>query len=115
MTAEFEALQRNKTWHLVPKPSNGKIIGSKWLYKLKLHPDGNIERYKACLVTKGYHQTSGLDYFETVSSIVKPTKIRIIISLALSNDWEGRQLDVHNAFLHGSLLEDVYMEQPPGL
>ena len=114
MTIEFEALQRNNTWHLVPKPSNGMIIGCKWVYKLKLHLDGNIERYKSRLVAKGYHQTFGLYYFETFSPIVKPTTIRIILSLDVSNDWEVRQLDEHNAFLHGSLLEDIYMEQPLG-
>ena len=114
MTAKFEALQRNKTWHLVPKPSNGKIIDCEWVYKLKLRSYGNIERYKARLVAKGYHQTSGLDYFKTFIPIVKPTTIQIILSLAVSNNWEVIQLDVHNAFLLGSLLEDVYMEQPPG-
>ena len=114
MELEFVALQHNKTWHLIPSSSSGKVIGCKWVYKLKLQPDGQIERYKALLVAKGYHQTEGIDYFETFSSVVKPPTIRIVLSLALSQNWCIRQPDVHNAFLHGNLAKDVFMEQPPG-
>ncbi|KAL6346439.1 hypothetical protein AAG906_033235 [Vitis piasezkii] len=46
------------TWHLVPSPAHGKVIGCKWVYKLKLKADGSIDRYKACLVAKGTHSES---------------------------------------------------------
>ena len=84
------------------------------MYKVKLRPDGSIERYKARLIAKGFHQTLGLDYFETFSPVVKPTIIRIVLTLSLSFKWPLKQLDVHNAFLNGDLLEDVFMSEPLG-
>ncbi|RVW88458.1 Retrovirus-related Pol polyprotein from transposon RE2 [Vitis vinifera] len=101
MDLEIVALHRNQTWDLVEQPSEVNLIGCKWVYKLKHKPDGSIERYKARLVAKGYNQTHGLDYFETFSPVVKAATIRIILIVALSFQWEIRQLDVHNAFLNG--------------
>ena len=114
MDIEIAALHKNHTWDLVDQPADINIIGCKWVYKLKYKPDGSIARYKARLVAKGYHQTLGLDYFETFSPVVKASTIRIILTVAISFQWEIRQLDVHNAFLNGELEELVYMTQPPG-
>ena len=68
------------------------------MYKLNLKLDGSIERYIARLVAKGFHQTQGLDYFETFSLMVKPSTIRIVLVLALSRGWPLKQLDVNYAF-----------------
>jgi len=114
MDQEIAALHRNHTWDLVAKPYDVNIIGCKWVYKLKHKLDGSIDRYKARLVAKEYHQTLSLDYFENFSPVVKATTIRIILSIALSFNWEVRQQDVHNAFLNGELEEQVYMSQPSG-
>ncbi|KAH9682619.1 retrovirus-related pol polyprotein from transposon RE1 [Citrus sinensis] len=114
MKEEFEALQRNQTWTLVPPESAGKIVGNKWVYRVKYNADGSISRYKARLVAKGYHQTYGVDFFETFSPVIKPCTVRIILSLAVMHHWPIKQLDVNNAFLNGILTEDVYMHQPQG-
>ncbi|KAH9698429.1 hypothetical protein KPL71_024008 [Citrus sinensis] len=92
----------------------GKIVGNKWVFRIKYNPDGSISKYKARLVAKGFHQTQGVDFFETFSPVVKPCTIRIILSLAVMNYWTIRQLDVNNAFLNGILTEDVFMHQPEG-
>jgi hypothetical protein len=114
MDSEFNALQKNKTWHLVPSTSGKNIIDCKWVYKIKKKADGSIDRYKARLVAKGFKQRYGIDYEDTFSPVFKAATIRLILSIAVSKGWSLRQLDVQNAFLHGVLEEEVYMRQPPG-
>uniref|UniRef100_A0A2N9IBU1 Reverse transcriptase Ty1/copia-type domain-containing protein n=1 Tax=Fagus sylvatica TaxID=28930 RepID=A0A2N9IBU1_FAGSY len=114
MGEEFDALQLNGTWSLTPRPPNKNVIRNKWVYKLKQKSDGSIDRYKARLVAKGFEQKDGIDYTETFSPMVKPTTICVVLTLAGHFGWPIRQLDVSNAFLHGSLAEEVFMEQPQG-
>jgi len=114
MDVEHQALLKNHTWQLVPRPKGKNIIGSKWVYKIKRKADGSIDRYKARLVAKGFKQRYGIDYEDTFSPVVKAATIRLILSIAVTNGWSLRQLDVQNAFLHGVLDEEVYMDQPPG-
>jgi hypothetical protein len=110
---ELEALQKNGTWTLVPLPRGKKTVGCKWVFSIKHKADGSIDRYKARLVAKGYTQTYGI-YQETFSPVAKLTSIRVLLSLAANLDWPLHQFDVKNAFLHGDLEEEVYMDLPPG-
>ncbi|KAH9782071.1 retrovirus-related pol polyprotein from transposon RE2 [Citrus sinensis] len=114
MKEEFTALEKNQTWTLVPADTATKIIGNKWVFRVKYNLDGSVSKFKARLVAKGFHQTYGIDFFETFSPVVKPCTVRIILSLAVMHHWSVRQLDINNAFLNGELTEDGYMHQPAG-
>ncbi|XP_078159603.1 putative mitochondrial protein AtMg00820 [Carex rostrata] len=105
MSHELYAFAKNGTWVLVPSQPDLNVIGCKWIYKIKRKADGSIERYKAHLVAKGYNQEASIYYHETFSPVVKPTMIRVVLSLATSHKWPIRQLDVNNAFLYGDLEE----------
>ncbi|XP_070676213.1 uncharacterized protein [Malus domestica] len=115
MDSELRALEATNTWTLTPLPVGKTPIGCRWVYKIKHRSDGSIERYKARLVAKGYTQLEGVDYHDTFSPTAKMVTVRCLLALAAARNWSLHQLDVHNAFLHGDLHEEIYMTLPPGL
>jgi hypothetical protein len=114
MQEEFDALIHNNTWKLVPPKPGRNLVDCKWIFKIKRHADGSIERHKGRQVAKGFSQRYGLDYAKTFSPVIKPTTVRLILSIAVSKGWGIHQADTKNAFLNGELQETVYMKQPPG-
>lgn len=71
MAAEFDALQRNRTWRLINRPSGANIVSGKWVFKHKLNPEGTLERYKARWVVRGFTQRVGIDFDETFTPVVQ--------------------------------------------
>ena len=114
MEAEFNSLQKNEVWDLVQLPEGRKVVGSKWVFKTKITPDGSVDRHKARLVAKGFSQKYGMDYDETFSPVVRSESVRTIIAIAAKENLILHQMDVKTAFLNGSLHEEVYMKQPEG-
>ncbi|GJX95735.1 ribonuclease H-like domain-containing protein [Tanacetum coccineum] len=98
MLDEFNALIKNDTWVLVPRPTNANIVRSMWLFKHKFNADGTLSRYKARLVANGSSQQQGIDCDETFSPVVKAATIRTVLSLAVSKQWPIHQLDVKMPF-----------------
>ena len=114
MKKEMQSLHANDVWGLVKLPANRKAVGSKWVYKQKIGPDGSVERYKAHLVAQGFSQKYGLDYDETFSPVVRFESLRTLISLAVQNGMKLHQMDVTTALLNGELEDEVYVRQPEG-
>lgn len=78
---------KNNTWILVPLTSHKHTIGCKLVFKLTLHANGTIERYKARLVEKGFTQTKGIDYMDNFSHVVKMTTIRVLLAIAVAQQF----------------------------
>ncbi|XP_070021823.1 uncharacterized mitochondrial protein AtMg00820-like [Nicotiana sylvestris] len=114
MSEEYNALIQNGTWQLIPPSPSQNVIGCRWVCKTKLKADESLDRYKARLVAKGYHQRPGVDFLDTCHPVIMSATIRLLLSLAVTNQWHTTQLDISNAFLYSHLDEIVYMSQPPG-
>lgn len=95
-------------------PSDKKSIGCKWVFKIKFHSDGSIERYKARLVAKSFTQQKGVDFNDTCSPVCKLTSVKLLLAVFAIYGFSITKLDISNAFLNGDLDEEIYMRLPPG-
>jgi hypothetical protein len=114
MKAEMTALQENETFSLTLLPAGRQAIPCKWVYKTKCDENGNIIKYKARVVVKGFLQKEGRDYDETFAPVMKYTSLRILLAIATIQNLEIQQFDVDSAFLNAPLDKEVYMKQPEG-
>jgi hypothetical protein len=114
MEDEMKSMKTNRVWKLETIPKGAKTVGCKWVYKTKHDSKGNIERFKARLVVKGFTQREDIDYNETFYLVSCKDSFRIIMALVAHYDLELHQMDVKTAFLNGDLEENVYMAQSKG-
>ena len=114
MQEELNEFERNEVWKLVPRPKNRSVVGTKWVFRNKIDPDGIITRNKARLIAKGYSQQEGIDYDETYALVARLEAIRIFQAYDAHMKFKVFQMGVKSAFLNGELEEEVYVEQPLG-
>ena len=112
MVEEMGALYKSESWNIVQLPYGRKYVGSKWFLKNKLSAEGKVEKYKACLVEKGYSHAEGFEFGEIFSPVAKLSSIRFLLSIGVAFELEVEQMDVETKFLHGHLEEEIYMKQP---
>lgn len=111
---ELKSMEHNKTWILTALPKGRNLVDNKWVFKIKRNESGEVTRYKARLVARGFSQRKGFDYNETYAPVARLTSLRIIFAIAVHDGMHIHQMDVKTAFLNGSLTEDIYMKQPDG-
>ena len=115
--AEMQAMVQFGVWDEEPVelPPGKKAVDSKLVFRIKTNQWGEVEKYKARFVARGFSQRPGEDYHETFSSVTKMGTVRLLLALATVHDWELHLCDVDNAFLNAPLTEEVYLRQPKGL
>ena len=114
MKKEFDSLVENKTWELCDLPDHKKALGGHWVFALKKGENGQMIKYKARYVAKGFNQFFDRDYLETFAPTATLSSIRIYFAIAVQFGCEVFQFDISSACLNAELEEDVYVEQPPG-
>ena len=113
---ELKSLEDVQTWRVVKCPSGMNVVRCKWVFKIKQNAVGEINKYKAQLVAKGYSQVQGIDYNDTYTPIMQLSSLHTILAISAHNNWDIEVFDFHSAFLNGKLDKDenIYMDLPPG-
>ena len=114
MVEEMDSLHKNETWYLVKLHDGRNLFDRKWVFKKKMNVAGQVEKFKAQLVAKGYSQVKTVNFSEIFSHVAKLNSIRVLMFMDATFDLEIEQMDVKTTFLHGDLEGGIYMKQPEG-
>ena len=110
MQAEYDSLLDNNTWTLVNKPEDQQALPGKWVFKVKYGANGQVDKFKARYVAKGYAQIEGVDFFDTYAPTCKPETLQILLATAAQKDLQLGQIDIKSAYLHSNIEEEIYLE-----
>ena len=94
MDLEIESIEKNKTWELVDLPKDKDVISFKWIYETKQDDDGNVQKHKERMVTRGFTQQSNTDFNETFAHVACMDTIKIVLAISTQNKWYVYQMDV---------------------
>ena len=113
MNKEYASLNEYLTFDLVSKPDNVKLITGRWVFSIKVDPEGN-KLYKARWVARGFLQTYGLNFKDTFAPMSRMTTIRVLMFLTAVHGFVAHQMDVCTAYLNADVDYKIYMQQPTG-
>ena len=111
---ELQSLAGHKVWELVDCKPGMNVLGCRFVYKSKRHPDGMVYRWKVRLVAQGFKQREGVDFSDVFASTVAMQSIRLVLWIANFYKFAIRKVDIKTFYLYAPLEEEVYMRQPPG-
>ncbi|MCO6517110.1 MAG: hypothetical protein J6586_11585, partial [Snodgrassella sp.] len=114
MQEELLQFKLQEVWVLCDLPDGKRLIGTKWVFRVKRDERGNVIKNKARLVAQGYRQEEGVDYDEVFAPVARLEAIRLFLAFASYMGFPVYQMDVKSAFLYGKITEEVYVKQPPG-
>jgi len=109
---EISQLEKLRTWKIVDRPDGKPVIPHSVVFQEKLDANDKVVSRRLRIVAGGHRQTFGVNYTETFSSAAKMPSIRVLFTIAASNDWELHQVDIKSAYLNAELKEEVYMVAP---
>ena len=112
---EIDQLIMNGTWEEMLLPKGANLVSTKWVFTIKETVNGNIERFKARLVARGFSQSQGIDYTETFAPTVRMDTFRIFLATVAKRDLECYQFDIKNAFTESKLKEEIFLCPPEGV
>ncbi len=111
---EFDSFVKNKVFELAVLPPGKNVVGSRYVFKIKRNEDGTIKKFKARIVARGFTQRYGIDYKETFAPVVNFNSVRLLLTIAATDDLDLYHLDTKSAFLMAPLEEEIYMKLPEG-
>jgi hypothetical protein len=94
MQQEYSSFMDNGTWELVDLPPGRVVVNIMWIYKVKSDTTGDVSRFKARFVAKGYSQHVGLDCTETFSLVMRSSQFSQYGSTISGGKYHGRLHDL---------------------
>jgi hypothetical protein len=102
-------------WHFESVPPGRKQTDARWLFDIKRNQDGSIKKYKACYIVRGFSQIFGQDYHDTWAPTATFASLRMLFTVAASNQWAVESFNITAAYLHGAIDEDLWVKVPDGM
>ena len=115
MRAEFKGLVGLNAFEFVDVVPDGvNVVSARWVFAWKVDKDGNIVKPKARQAGRGFSQVHTVGFLETYAPTPAASSVKLLVAIAVKNDWELRQLDVKQAFIQADLDFNVFMKLPDG-